>query len=90
MPYLNFFGENLILSIISKSDKFSLNFYPTELHPLFKKCIKSFCMHKTLLFSYNLFILIPLVYIIGIKPATGHHESNFKKVGAIPCWCNTK
>ena len=25
--------------------------------------------------------------IIGIKPATGYHESNFKK--AIPCGCNT-
>ena len=23
--------------------------------------------------------------IIGIKPATGDHESSFKKVGAIPC-----
>ena len=27
--------------------------------------------------------------IIGIKPAPGDHESNLKKVGAIPCGCNT-
>ena len=31
-----------------------------------------------------------LVYIIGIKPAPGNNESDFKKVGAIPCGCNTK
>ena len=35
-------------------------------------------------------LFIPLVDIIGIKPAPGDHESNFKKVGAIPCGCNTK
>ena len=65
----------------------------TELHPSFKKFIKSLCMHKTKLFSYNLpFVIwfIPLVDIIGIKPAPGDHESNFMKVGAIPCGCNTK
>ena len=28
--------------------------------------------------------------IIGIKPNPGDDESNFKKVGAIPCGCNTK
>ena len=57
-----------------------------ELHPYFKKkilnlfeCIKLF------------FLQFPfLVDIIEIKPATGNHESNFKKVGAIPCGCNTK
>ena len=27
--------------------------------------------------------------IIGIKPAPGDHESNIKKVDAIPCGCNT-
>ena len=27
--------------------------------------------------------------IIGIKPAPGDHESNFLKVGSIPCGCNT-
>ena len=46
------------------------------------------CIHflKLKLFSYNFpfFIwFIPLVDIIGIK-------SKFKKVGAIPCGCNTK
>ena len=25
-------------------------------------------------------------FIIGIKPAPGDHESNFKKVGSIPFW----
>ena len=50
-------------------------------------------MHKTFLFSYNFpfFIwFIPLVYIIGIKPAPGEHESIFKKMGEILCGCNTK
>ena len=50
-------------------------------------------MHKTLLFFYNFpfFILfIQLLDIIGIKPAPGDHESNFKEVGAIPCGYNTK
>ena len=28
---------------------------------------------------------IPLVDIVGIKPVPGDHESNFKKMGAIPC-----
>jgi hypothetical protein len=28
--------------------------------------------------------------IIGINPTPGDHESNFKKVGAFPCGCNTK
>jgi hypothetical protein len=37
-----------------------------------------------------LYLFIPLVDIIGIKSAPGDHESNFKKVGAIPCGCNTK
>ena len=27
--------------------------------------------------------------MIGIKHANGDHESNFKKVGAIPCGFNT-
>ena len=52
-----------------------------------------FCMNKIKLFSCNFpfFILfIPLIDIIGIKPAPGNHESNFKKVGAILCGCNTK
>ena len=33
---------------------------------------------------------IPLVDILGIKPNPSVQESNFKKVGAIPCGCNTK
>ena len=68
--------------------------HPHRIAPIFKKkCIKSFCMHKTWLFSYNFpfFIwFIPLVDIIEIKPSNGDHESNFKKVGKIPCGCNTK
>ena len=50
-------------------------------------------MHKTEFVSYNFpfFILFsPLVDIIGIKPAPGDNEFNFKKVIAIPCGCNTK
>ena len=27
--------------------------------------------------------------MIGIKPAPGDYESNFKKVSAIPCGCYT-
>ena len=39
----------------------------------------------------HFFILfISLVDIKEIQPAPGDHESNFKKVGAIPCGCNTK
>ena len=30
------------------------------------------------------------MYIIEIKLAPGDHESNFKRVGEIPCGCNTK
>ena len=45
-------------------------------------------MHKNLTFfpKFLFFFIsfIPLVDIIGIKPAPCHHESNFKKVGAIP------
>ena len=47
---------------------------------------------KNLTFSYNFpfFIwFIPLVDIIGIKPAPGDREPNFKKVVAIPRGCNT-
>ena len=32
---------------------------------------------------------IPLVDTIGLTPAPGDHESNLKKVGTIPCGCNT-
>ena len=76
------------------------NFQPVdvELHPhgiatIFLKIVKkSFCMHKTHFFlqfpSYMWFI--PLVEIIGKKPTPGDHESNIKKVVAIPCGCNTK
>ena len=31
-----------------------------------------------------------MVVIIGIKQAPSDHESNFKKVGSIPCWFNIK
>ena len=34
--------------------------------------------------------LSPLVDLIGIKPAPGDNESNFRKMGALPCGCNTK
>ena len=44
-------------------------------------------MHNTyfLFLQFPFFIgFISLVVIIGIKPAPGDHESNLKKVGAIP------
>ena len=41
-------------------------------------------MHKTSLFFFTfLYVMFPLLDKIGIKPAPGDHESNFKKVGAI-------
>ena len=55
-----------------------------------KKNIKSSSMQKTFSYDFPFFILfILLVDIRGIKPAPGDLESNFKKVGAIPCGCNT-
>ena len=38
----------------------------------------------------TLYLIYPLVDIIGIKPAPGDHKSNLKEVGAIPCGCNSK
>ena len=58
-----------------------------KLHPFKKKNIKSFCMH----IKHNSFLTIFFLYLtilvdtIGIKPALGDHESNFKMVGAISC-----
>ena len=40
-------------------------------------------MHKTWLFSYNFPFFIGYI-LLGIKPAPGDRESNFKKVDAIP------
>ena len=65
-----------------------------ELHPLFKNVLNLFVWIKLNFFSDNFpffFWFIPLVDIIGIKPAPDDHESNFKKVGAntIPYGCNT-
>ena len=60
-------------------------YIPTELNPSFKKYINYFCMHKT--FPFFIWFIF-LVNIIGIKLAPGDYESNFKKVGAIPCGCN--
>ena len=40
-------------------------------------------MHKTDIFFLSLSNLIWV--IIGIKPAPGNQEYNFKKMGSIPC-----
>ena len=72
--------RKLITVLIAKVD--------VELHPSFKNVLNLFVCIKLNLFFYNFpfFIrFIPLVDIIGIKPASGDHESNFKKVVAIPC-----
>ena len=63
----------------------------TGLNPFFKTALNVFGIHKTF-FSYILFFLIQfntLEVIIGIKPASGNHESFSKKVGSIPCGFNT-
>jgi hypothetical protein len=54
---------------------------------ILKKCIKYIfvCIKITFTYNFPFFIwFIPLVDIIGIKPAPDDHESYFKKVGAIP------
>ena len=51
-----------------------------------KKMINLFVCIKLPFFIW--FIL--LMDIIRIKTAPGDNESNFKKVSAIPCGCNTK
>ena len=65
-----------------------------ELHPSFKICIKSFCMNKTQLISYNFSFLIwfiPLMDIIGKKTRPRRPQIQFlKKICAIPYGCNTK
>ena len=57
-----------------------------------KSVLNIFLCIKLNFFSYNyvsFIFLNTLMVIIGIKPAPSDHESNFKKVGAIPCGCNT-
>ena len=59
----------------------------------FNKCV-IFGRRENLTFFVQFYFLkiwfSPSVDIIGIKPAPGDHESNFNKVDAIPCGCNTK
>ena len=45
-------------------------------------------MHKTCVFPF--YLIYPLGGYNRGKNAPGDHESNFKKVGAIPCGCNSK
>ena len=53
------------------------------IEPIFKNCVKCFCMHKTdFLSSRILFSLSNLIQLL--KPAPGEHESNFMKLGSIP------
>ena len=61
-----------------------------ELNAFLKTVLNVFCMHKTDFFPKLFFPLSNLLeVIIGIKPAPGDHESNFKKVGSIPFGFNT-
>ena len=54
--------------------------------------VKIRTLFKRIVFAINILPLpfLRTVDIIGMKPAPGDQESNFKKVGAIPCGCNTK
>ena len=60
----------------------------TGLNLLFKTALNVFGIHKTF-FSYILFFLITFEVIIGIKPASGNHQSYSKKVGSIPYGFNS-
>ena len=57
---------------------------------LLKKYYFFLCIKLNFFHTIFLSIFIPLVDIIGIKTDPGDHVSNFKKVGAIACGCNTK
>ena len=72
--------------------KICYNIVDMELHPLLKFFIKSFCICVTLFFlQFSFFYLIySLDRYNSYKPAPGDHESNSKKVVAIPYGCNTK
>ena len=62
----------------------------TGFNTYFKTALNVFSMY---FFSWILFFFIwfnTFEVIIGIKPVPGDHESNFKKVGSIPCGFNTK
>ena len=69
-----------------------------ECHPVrnythhLKNVLNLFACIKLKFFLKKSFFIwfIVLVDIKGTKPAPGDHESNFKKVGAIPCGCITK
>ena len=63
-----------------------------ELYPYLIKCIKYLLYAKNFFFLTCRFLFfiwyIPLVDMIGIKPAPGDHKWNFKEVSAIPCGSN--
>ena len=64
----------------------------TGLNLFLKIALNVFCAYKTVFFSYILSFFIyfnTLQVIIGIKPAPGDHESNFKNVGSILFGFNT-
>jgi hypothetical protein len=72
------------------------NLVDVELHPhgvahiFWKNILNLFVYIKLFSYNFSFFIwFIPFVDIIGTKLAPGDHESNFKKVGAIPCGCNS-
>ena len=45
-------------------------------------------MQKTIIFPYAL-SFFTYFNTLGIRPAPGNHESNFRKVGSIPCGFKT-
>ena len=70
-----------------------MELHPHGISPIFWRNVLDLFVLIKLNFSCNFpfFIwFIPLVDILGIKPALGDHESNFKKEGAIPFGCNNK
>ena len=70
-----------------------MELHPHGIAPIFKKYISNLFLcikfYFFLQFSF-LYMIYSLVNIIVIKPAPGDHKSNFKKMGAILCGCNTK
>ena len=58
----------------------------TGLNPFFKIALKVFLYALNWFFFINSFFLIQYIVVYNRnKIAPGDHESNFKKVGSIPC-----
>ena len=58
---------------------------------IFKNVINLFVCIKLIFFSFTISFLYLIYSLGGYKMNKTHdHEFNFKKMGAIPCGCNTK